>query len=310
METILKDLRYGARMLLKSPAFTIVALITLALGIGANTAIFSIVNAIVFRPLPYAHQEQLVGIWTRDLQRPDSQYPVALAVFRDWQQQARTLSGFASYGFNRFHVSGNEGLDETRGAFVSTNFFELLGVTPTVGRTLQPTDEHERVVVLSDALWHRRFNGDTNAIGKTINLNAETYTIIGVMPPSFRFPTPDIELWSSMAIFYTLPASAGDWINSRFLRGYRVIGRLQNGTTREQAQAEMNAIADRLARTYPASEAGLGVILLPLREQMVGTYRRPLVVLLVAVLFILLIACANVANLMMSRTAARDREIA
>src|SRR5262245_55887618 len=210
METILKDLRYGARMLLKSPAFTFRALITLALGIGANTAIFSIVNAIVFRPLPYAYPEQLVGIWTRDLQRPDSQYPVALPVFRDWQQQAHTLSSFASYVFNRFHVSGNEGIDETRGAFVSTNFFAVLGVQPTLGRTLQPTDEHERVVVLSDALWRRRFNADPNAIGKTIDLNAETYTVIGVMPPSFRIPTPDIELWPSMATFYSLPASAGD----------------------------------------------------------------------------------------------------
>ena len=310
MDSILKDVRYGARMLIKQRGFTIVALITLALGIGANTAIFSIVNAIVFQPLPYAHPEQLVGIWTRDLQRPDSRYPVALPVFRDWQQQAHTLSGFASYCFNRFHLSGNEGLDETRGAFVTTNFFELLGVRPTLGRPLQPTDEHERVVVISDALWRRRFNADTHVIGKTIDLNAETYTVIGVMPPSFRFPTPEIELWPSMATFYTLPASAGDWINSRSLRGYRVIGRLENGVTRQQSQAEMSAIADRLARTYPDSEAGLGVILLPLREQMVGTYQRPLVVLLIAVSFILLIACANVANLMMSRTAARDREIA
>jgi putative ABC transport system permease protein len=310
MEAFLKDLCYGARMLIKSPAFTIIALITLALGIGANTAIFSIVNAIVFRSLPYANPEQLVGIWTRDLQRPESQYPVSLPVFRDWQQQSRTLSGFAAYAFNRFHVSGNEGRDETRGAFVSSNFFAVLGVMPTLGRTLQAADEHERVVVLSDALWRRRFNGDTNVLGKTITLNAETFTVIGVMPSSFRFPTPDIELWPSMATFYSLPASAGDWINSRSLRGYRVIGRLQDGATREQAQVEMNAIADRLAKAYPKSDAGIGVTLLPLREQMVGTYRRPLVVLLVAVSFMLLIACGNVANLMMSRTVVRDREIA
>ncbi|PWT90074.1 MAG: hypothetical protein C5B55_10270 [Blastocatellia bacterium] len=312
METLLQDIRFGARMLIKNPVFTLVALLTLTLGIGANTAIFSIVNAIVFRPLPYSHPEQLVGIWTRDLQKPGTQFPVSFPIFRDWQNQVHTLSGIASYAFNRFHLSGNEGPDESRGVMTSTNFFDVMGVRPTIGRSLQPADERERVVVISDLLWRRRFNGDKNVIGKTINLNSETFTVVGVMAPSFRFPTPDIELWATMAPLYDISRSGalGDWINSRSLRGYRIVGRLANGVTREQAQTEMNTIAERLAQTYSKSDAGTGVVLVPLREQMVGTYRRPLIVLLVAVVFILLIACANVANLTMTRTTARDREIA
>jgi len=312
METLLQDIRFGVRMLGKNGAFTFVALLTLALGIGANTAIFSVVNAIVFRPLPYSSPQQLVGVWTKDLKRPGSQYPAALPTFRDWQQQSQMFSGFAAYAFNRFHVSGNEGPDETRGVFATSNFFDVMGVKPALGRALQPTNERERVVVISDLLWRRRFNADQKVLGKTLNLNAETFTIIGVMSPSFRFPTPDIELWSSLAPIYNLgsKSSVGDWINSRSLRGYRVVGRLKDGVIQEQAQAEMNTIAERLAKDYPDSNAGTGVVLVPLRTQMVGDYQKPLVVLLVAVGFILLIACANVANLMMARTAARDREIA
>jgi putative ABC transport system permease protein len=312
MERLLQDIRFGVRMLRKNGAFTFVALLTLALGIGANTAIFSVVNAIVFRPLPYSAPQQLIGVWRKDLKRPGSQYPSSMPTFRDWQQQSQSLSGLAAYAFNRFHVSGNEGPDETRGVFTTTNFFDVMGVKPVLGRALQPADERERVVVIGDVIWRRRFNADQNIIGKTINLNAETFTIVGVMPPSFRFPTPDIELWSSLAPIYEVSGrgSMGDWINSRSLNAYRVVGRLKEGVQHSQAQAEMNTIAERLAKAYPDSSAGTGVVLVPLRTQMVGDYQKPLVVLLVAVGFILLIACANVANLMMARTAARDREIA
>ena len=312
METFFQDVRFGVRMLGKNGAFTFVALLTLALGIGANTAIFSVVNAIVLRPLPYSAPQQLVGVWTKDLKRPGSQYPASLPTFRDWQQQANLFSGFAAYAFNRFHVSGNEGPDETRGVLATSNFFEVMGVKPVLGRALQPVDERERVVVIGDVLWRRRFNADQNVLGKTINLNSETFTIIGVMPASFRFPTPDIELWTSLAPMYSFDprSSVGDWINNRSLRGYRVVGRLKDGVLPEQAQAEMNTIAARLAKDYPDSNAGTGIVLVPLRTQMVGDYQKALVVLLVAVGFILLIGCANVANLMMARTATRDREIA
>ncbi len=312
METLYQDIRYGFRMLRKSPGFTCTALLTLALGVGANTAIFSVVNAIVFRPLPYSTPQQLVGIWTRDSNRPGSQYPAALPTIRDWQEQSHVFTGITAYAFNRFHVSGKEGPDETRGVFAPTNFFQVMGVSPVLGRSLQPADEREHVVVLGDVLWKRRYHGDRNILGKTIDLNAEAYTIIGVMPPSFRFPTPDIELWSSMAPMYALKPSAsmGDWINSRSLHGYRVVARLKDGVSTEQAQAEMSMIAQRLASTYPDSDAGTGVVLVPLREQMIGSYQKSLVVLLAAVGFILLIACANVANLLMTRTAARDREMA
>ncbi|OLE60403.1 MAG: hypothetical protein AUI36_12385, partial [Cyanobacteria bacterium 13_1_40CM_2_61_4] len=303
---------YGFRMMRKSPAFTAVALLTLALGIGANTAIFSVVNAIVFRPLPYSAPDRLVGIWTRDLKKPGTQYPVALPIFRDWQQQSQMFTGITAYAFNRFHVSGAEGPDETRGVFATADFFEVMGVRPILGRTLQPADDGEHVIVLGDALWRRRYNADRNVLGKTIDLNADTFTIIGVMPPSFRFPTPDIELWSSMAPIYTVTGkgSLGDWVNNRSLRGYRIVGRMKDGVSLDQAQAEMNTIAERLARAYPDSEAGTGAILVSLREQMVGAYKSALLVLLGTVGFILLIACLNVANLMMARTTARDREIA
>jgi len=311
MESLLQDIRFGIRVLTKNRGFTLVALITLALGIGANTAIFTVVNAIVFRPLPFAAPQQLVGVWTKDLQRPGSQYPVSLPTFRDWQQQSHALSGFAAYAFNRFHVSGKEGPDEARGVLATANFFDVMGVAPMLGRALQAADEHEHVVVLSDELWRRRFNSDRSVLGKPIELNGETFTVIGVMPPSFRFPTPDIELWTSLASMYTTSsATIGDWINGRSLRGYRAVARLQNGVSVEQAQAEMNTISERLAQTYPDSNGGTGVVLVPLHTQMVGDYQKPLIVLLVAVGFILLIACANVANLMMARTAARDREIA
>jgi len=312
MNTLFQDIRYGFRMLRKYPGFSLVALLTLALGIGINTAIFSVVNAIVFRPLPYTSPDHLVGIWTRDIKRPGSQLPAALPNVRDWQAQAHSFSGITAYSFNRFHVSGKEGPDETRGTFVTPNFFQVMGVNPALGRTIEQADDRERVVVLSDVLWRRRFNADKNVLGKTIDLNAETFTIIGVMPPSFRFPTPDIELWSSFAPIYALGKNSevGDWINDRGLRGYRVVGRLSDGVELGVAQAEMNTIADRLGKAYPDSNAGSGVILVPLHEQMVGPYKPALLVLLGAVGFILLIACANVANLMMARTAARDREIA
>src|SRR6266550_1760301 len=312
MTELMRDLRYAFRILLKHPSSAAIVVITLALGIGANTAIFSIVNAIVFRPLPYAAPNQLVGLWTKDLKKPGSQYPAALPVIRDWQQQAQTMSGIAAYAFNRFHVTGAEGADETRGVFATTNFFDVLGVQPALGRSLQPADERDRVLLLSHELWQRRYHGDRTVVGKTINLNAETFTIIGVMPPSFRFPTPDTELWSSLAPIYSTnkPGSGPDWINSRSLRGYRVVGRLRDGVSTEQGQAEMSTIAERLAQAYPNSEAGIGVVIVPLREQMIGSYRRPLIVLLSAVGFILLIASANVANLTMTRMAARDREIA
>src|SRR4030095_12956864 len=283
MEIFLQDIRYGVRMLAKNRIFTLVALLTLALGIGANTAIFSVVNAIVFRPLPYASPNQLVGVWTRDLQKPGSQSPTSFPNFRDWQQQSQSLSGFTAYAFNRFHVSGNEGPDETRGVFATTNFFDVMGVTPALGRALQPSDERQYVVVLGDTLWRRRFNADPNVLGKTISLNSETFTIVGVMPQSFRFPTPDIEVWSSLAPVYSLAAgpksTIGDWINNRSLRGYRVVGRVKDGITVNQAQAEMDTISERLAKDYPDSFGGLGVVLVPLHTQIVGSYQKPLVIL-------------------------------
>jgi putative ABC transport system permease protein len=312
LDTIWQDLRYGFRLLLKNPGFTVVAVLTLALGIGANTAIFSIVNGVLFRSLPYRNADKLVMVWHHRPQNPTGEIPASFPDVQDWKKENHVFEGLAAYAFNRFRVTGQEGPDETRGIFATPDLFPVLGANPLLGRTLLPSDDRERVVVLSHRLWQRRYNGDPAVIGKTIVLNAESYAIVGVMPPGFLFPTPEIELWLSFASIYSTVGNAtiGDWISSRSLRGYRVIARLKNGVSIEPAEAEMNTIANRLAHAYPDSNANLGIHLVPIRKQLLGNIQAALLVLLGAVGFILLMACANVANLMLVRTATRDREIA
>src|SRR5262245_28823954 len=238
MENLLKDVRFGLRMLRKNPGFTAVAVVTLALGIGANTAIFSAVYGILFRPLPFGEADRLVTVWVHALERPASQFPMSLPDIRDWQTQNESFEGVAAYAYNRYKVAGLDSNEMVRAAIVLPDFFPLLAVNPMIGRTLGPADEQLDTAVLSYSLWQRLFHGDVNAIGQSLRLGEEEYTVAGVMPASFRFPTPEIELWLSMSHMYRTSGnpSIGNWITNRSLRGYRAFARLKEGVSLEQAQ--------------------------------------------------------------------------
>jgi putative ABC transport system permease protein len=305
MTSLWQDVRYSLRMIAKAPGFSVIAILTLALGIGANTAIFSVVNAVLLAPLPYSKPDQLVMVWSKNDPKGYKMFPVSGGDYAEWKSQNSVFDGMAASSDTLYTLTGAGEPQVVIGYQFSADYFRLLGTRPELGRTF--LDEEDRaggpdVVVLGDAIWRRTFHADPNIVGMSITLTGKPFTVVGVMPPSFRYPSL-VELWTPLG----LPAS--------FLTKYdetslRVLARLKPGVTLKQAQSQMDAIQQRIAQEHPQTDAGNGVNLVPLREEIAGDVKMPLLILLGAVGFVLLITCANMASLMLARAAGRRKEIA
>jgi predicted permease len=309
LDRMMQDLRFGVRMLAKSPGFTAVAVLTLALGIGANTALFSVVNGVLFNPLPYPQPEQLV---TLHESKPNFEAgSISFPNFRDWRKENTTFSMMGiSRGYS-FSLTGAGDAEQVRAEFVSTDFLPMLGVKPVLGRLFEEGEDdfgRSPIVLISEGFWNRKFGSAQDVIGKGLTLDGRSYTIVGVVPANFNL---------QIGVFRTseLYVPIGQWTNfALHLRmaglGIHGIGRLKPGVTIQQARSDMARVTGHLAEAYPDADKGIGATLIPLKEQMVGDVRRLLLVLLAAVGFVLLIACVNVANLMMARSVGRGREFA
>lgn len=312
MKTFWQDLRFGVRVLTANLGFTLSAVVALALGIGANTAIFSIVNAVLLRPLPYAEPDRLMILWENNRKENKDRNMVSYPNFADWREQNQVFQETAAFTYWVFNLTGVDEPERLRGVLCTANLFRTLGVEPMLGAGFNRDADQagqDQVVVLSHNLWQRRFDGDRKIIGKQLSLSGKNYTVVGIAPADFKFPAEDAELWAPLSTA-TVEARFPQLMQKRSMHFLTGLARLRPGVQPGAAQAQMDIIAARLEAQYADSNAGFGISLIPLHKQLVGDARQTLLVLLGVVACVLLIASVNVANLLLVRAVARSKEIA